>query len=158
MNGVAYKPRRFVKKVEESEVQRFINWVRRDFPYVIIYCDAIGEDLTDAGRIRMQSMRTIRVPDIIIDYPSRGYNGARFEHKKEGTVIYKKDGKTLRKQPYTHRFKNGTIKRGDHLQEQADSLTRLNKAGYYARFTVGLEELKKHFLWYMEVPEQQELF
>lgn len=156
MNGVGTS-RRFVRRTEESEQQRFINWVKRDFPHVIIYCDAMGEDLTDSGRLRVQSMRTIRVPDIIIDYPSRGYHGARFEHKKEGTVIYKKDGITLRKDPYTRRFKNGTIYRGDHLQEQADSLRRLNAAGYYSRFTIGLEQLKRHFLWYMEVPEQEEL-
>lgn len=158
MYGVAPQRRRFVKQVENSEIQRFINWVKRDFPNVIVYCDAIGEDLSDTARKRIQATRTIRVPDIIVDYPSRGYHGARFEHKKEGTAIYKKDGKTLRKQPYTRRFSNGTVYRGDHLEEQADSLRKLNDAGYYARFTIGLDELKRHFLWYIEAPEQIELF
>lgn len=156
----AYKRRpgaKFVRQIEGSEQQRFVTWVNRHFPDVIIYCDAMGEDLTDSGRMRIQKMRNIRVPDIIIDHASRGYHGARFEHKKEGTKIYCKDGVTLRKQPYTHRYRNGTIKRGDHLQEQADSLIRLNKKGFYSRFTVGLDELKRHFLWYMDIPEQLQL-
>ncbi len=148
---------RFVRKTEESEQKRFINWVRRYYPHIIIYCDAMGEDLTDSGRMRVYGMRNINVPDIIIDYPSRGYHGARFEHKKAGTKIYLKDGVTLRKQAYAHKFRNGTIKRGDHLQEQADSILRLNKAGYYSRFTIGLDHLKRHFLWYIEAPEQLKL-
>lgn len=156
----AYKRKpgaRYIRKTEESEQQRFVTWVKRYFPHVIIYCDAMGEDLTDSGRMRVHAMRNIRVPDIIIDYPSRGYHGARFEHKKEGTKVYCRDGVTLRKQPYKHTFRTGAIKTGDHLQEQADSLVKLNKAGYYARFTIGLEELKRHFLWYIEAPEQLQL-
>lgn len=153
---------KFLRKREETEQQQFVNWVKRKFPHVIIYTDfGAGLYLTDNERIRMVGMRSRDgMPDIYIDFPSRDYHGARFEFKKTGTPIYKKDGKTLRKDPYTRRFaRNGReyIKRGDHLQEQALTLKEYVKHGYFARFAVGLEHAKKLFCWYMEVPEPTEL-
>ena len=125
---------------------------------MVVFCDVIGEDLTDTGRMRAYSMRSRRgIPDVIIDFPSRGYHGARFEFKKTGTAIYKQDGVTLRKQSYRYRDRKGRMHTGDHLAEQAATLTELNKHGYFARFAVGLDNAKRLFNWYMEVPENAEL-
>lgn len=143
---------------EESEQQKFINWIRREFPHVIAFSDVIGEDLTDSGRKRAAAQRTRRgIPDVTILFPSRGYHGCCFEFKKEGTAIYKRDGKTLRKQSYSYRDKKGRIHTGDHLAEQAATLKELNDHGYFARFAVGLDKAKRMFNWYMEVPEPTEL-
>lgn len=153
---------KFMRRREETEQQQFVNWVKRDFPHVIIYTDfGAGLYLTDNERIRMVGMRSRDgLPDIYIDFPSRSYHGMRIEMKKSGTAIYKKDRKTLRKDPYTRRFnRNGKvfIKRGDHLQEQAVTLQEYNEHGYFARFAVGLDHAKKLFSWYMELPEPTEL-
>lgn len=149
------------KKREESEQQQFVNWVKKNFPHVIVFCDAMGEDLSDTGRQRVFAMRSrLGIPDIIIDYPSRGFHGMRLEMKRTGTAIYKRDGKTLRKATYTRRYiKHGKlfIKTGDHLQEQAMTLKEYNDRGYFARFAKGLEHAKQLFRWYMELPEPQEL-
>jgi hypothetical protein len=150
-------PYRHPRQVEGSEQQKFVNWVKREFPHVILFADCIGEDLTDTGRKRAQSMRTRRgIPDITILFPSRGCHGACFEFKKEGTRIYKRDGKTLRKQSYSYKDSQGRIHTGDHLAEQAATLKELRRHGYYARFVVGLEDAKAKFREYMGIPEPTE--
>jgi hypothetical protein len=145
------------KKHEESLQLRACNYVRREYPHVIFFCDfAAGLNLTDNQRKLMMQMRSIDgLPDFSMDYPSRGYHGLRLEFKKEGTVIYKKDG-SLRKQPYTRKYKkNGKIfiKRGDHLQEQEWCLKRYNELGYFARFSVGYDKFTQIIDWYMCKPK-----
>lgn len=150
------------RRDEENLQIKMCNWIRREFPNVIFISDfAAGLDLTNTQRVRMGSLRSDSgQPDISIDFPSRGYHGLRIELKKEGTVLYKKDG-TLRKQPYTRTYRrNGAnyIKRGDHLAEQAALLQKYNDQGYFARFAIGEEHFKKLVNWYMDRPEQTELF
>jgi hypothetical protein len=158
---------KFIRKREESEQQRFFTWFKRQFPGVTIFSDfGAGLYMSDNERIRMVGMRSRDgMPDIYIDEPQTHivngqeitYHGARFEFKKTGTAIYKKDGKTLRKQPYTRRFfrfGREIVQKGDHLQEQAMTLMDYNKKGYYARFVVGVEEAQRHANWYMNVPKQ----
>lgn len=121
---------------------------------------AAGMELTNNQRIKMMAMRSDDgQPDISIDFPSRGYHGLRIELKKEGTVIYKKDG-TLRKASYKRTYKkNGKlfIKTGDHIQEQVDALKKYNANGYLARFAIGYDNAIKLIDWYMERPLAQEL-
>lgn len=172
----AYKRRpgaKFVRKTEESEVQRFIRWFKGEFPGVIIYTDfAAGLPLTDNERIRMMAQRSEDgMPDVYIDHPMTHiidgkevhFHGARFEFKKTGTAIYLKDGMTLRKDKYKRIYKpsrkhpEGYIKTGDHLQEQHDTLVKYNKLGYYGRFIIGMQEGQRHARWFMKVPEQLSL-
>jgi hypothetical protein len=145
------------QKKEENIQLRISKYIKKTYPEVILIGDfAAGMDLTDNQRIRMMTMRSEDgQPDISIDYPSRGYHGLRIELKKEGTVLYKKDG-TLRSQKYTRRLKNGMIKRGDHLKDQAATLEKYNKLGYLGRFAIGYESAKKLVDWYM-CNEQAEL-
>lgn len=152
------KPRRFLKQKEENLQRRICKYLQTNYAHTIFFSDASGVKMSDTKRMSMHAMKSkdLRVPDIIIDFPSRGYHGARLEVKPEGTTIYKKDG-TLRKDTYVRRFKNGSIKRGDHLAEQADSLLRYNDAGYFARFVVGFDDAKKKIDWYME-NENTQLF
>jgi hypothetical protein len=158
-----FKPRRFKQHHEENLQVRACNYIRKNYPQVIFVSDyAAGLDLTDRQRILMMSMRSDDgQPDISIDFPSRGYHGLRVELKKEGVAIYKKDGKTLRKDPYTRRYvRNGKqfIKRGDHLAEQAAMLQKYCKQGYLGRFCVGFDKFCQLLDWYMEKPENQSLF
>lgn len=159
--GTAYQKRtgRFKKQKENNLQLRCARYMASHFPDVLFFCDASGVKMSDTQRIHMSAMRArdFRVPDMIILHPSRGYHGAMFELKPEGTAIYKKDG-SLRKQGYVRRFKNGAIKRGDHLQEQHDSLQRLNDDGYYARFAVGYDAFVKLVHYYLDRPIQTELF
>lgn len=158
MQGTAYKVKIYKKQTEEGLQRRCCNYISRTYPSIIYFADASGVKMSDTKRMSMVSMRSTgdRIPDLIIDHSSRGYFGARFEVKPEGTILYKKDG-TLRKQPYVRKFKNGTVKRGDHLAEQAATLHKYNDRGYFARFVVGFEDFKHKIDWYME-NEQTELF
>jgi hypothetical protein len=151
MPVTAYKPKVYKKKTETNLSKRCSTYMRNTYPHVIFFCDASGVNMSDTARIDMAAQRSKgdRTPDMIIDFPSRGFHGARFELKQEGTVIYKKDG-TLRKQPYVRRFRNGTVKRGDHLEEQAATLQKYNEAGYFSRFAVGFDKWKQMVDWYME--------
>jgi hypothetical protein len=150
-------PVRHHQKKEENIQIRISNYVKKHYPQVILIGDfAAGLDLTDSQRMRMMAMRSEDgQPDISIDYPSRGYHGLRLELKKEGTVLYKKDG-TLRAQKYKRRLKNGMIKTGDHLQDQAATLLKYRQLGYCAAFAIGFDDAKKKIDAYM-CNEQAEL-
>lgn len=124
------------------------------YPAAIVVCDyAAGLNLKDTDRMQMMKTRSEDgQPDVSVDYPSRGYHGLRLELKAEGVVIFKKDGK-LRAAPYTRKYKRGGklfIKRGDHLQEQAATLNKYNKLGYYANFSVGWLQTKRIIDWYFQ--------
>lgn len=164
------KPRRFKQHHEENLQVRICNYIRKNYPQVIFHSDyAAGLDLTDYQRQQMMAMRSDDgQPDISIDQAAdlkvngelRHFHGLRIELKKEGTVIYKRDG-TLRKDPYTRRYKrNGRlfIKRGDHLAEQAAMLQKYNRAGYLARFGVGYDKTIALIDWYLGKPENTSLF
>lgn len=165
----AYKRRpgaKFIRKTEESEQQRFVTWFKHSFPGVIIYTDfAAGLPLTDNERMRMTKMRSRDgMPDVYVDCPAshviKGkrvtFHGMRLEFKKTGTNVYRKDGQ-LRKDSYRRVYRNGYVKSGDHLQEQANTLLEYNSMGYFARFAQGLEHAKELAEWYMGVPKQLEL-
>lgn len=153
---------KYYRRDEENLQVKICNYIRRTYPNVVFVSDfAAGLNMTDGQRIKMIAMRSDDgQPDISIDYPSRGYHGLRIELKKDGTVIYNKDG-TLRKQTYTRKYKrNGRfyIKKGDHLAEQAALLQKYNDLGYLARFAVGFDNAIKLIDWYMERPQQETLF
>lgn len=154
------RPTYYKKKTEENLQVRVCNYLRKNHPDIIFCSDyAAGLKLTDWQRIQMMKMRSHDgQPDISIDHPSRGFFGLRIELKSEGTKIYKKDGVTLRKQPYVRRYKNGTVKRGDHLAEQAETLKKYNDIGYFARFGIGYNDTIKLIRWYLDLPEQTSLF
>ncbi|MBS4040368.1 MAG: hypothetical protein KGZ81_07175 [Flavobacteriales bacterium] len=140
-----FKPHK--KRTEENIQLRVSNYIRKNYPHVIFVSDyAAGLNLTNGQRMRMMAMRSHDgQPDIMIDAARHGYHGLRIELKKEGTVIYKRNGE-LRKQPYTRKYKSGGkifIKKGDHLADQAAMLERYNKEGYLARFAIGYENAIK---------------
>lgn len=80
----------------------------------------------------------IAAPKINV-YPSNDFslNGMFLELKKDGTVLYKKDG-TMRLNP--------------HHQEQAAILESLREQGYFAAFAVGFDEAKMLIDNYLKAP------
>lgn len=149
------------RQIEAGVTQRVVNYVRREYPQAIIITDAIGLDLTDKQRQQLMALRSEKgQPDVSIDYPSRGYHGLRIELKKEGEVIFKKDG-TLRKNSYTREYFKGRkrfVYRGDHNQEQYATLKKYEALGYCGRYAIGFDAAQRLIDWYFERPEQSELF
>jgi hypothetical protein len=151
------------KRHEDNLQLRCANYMRENYPDVIFFCDSgAGQNMSDTQRKLMMASRSDDgIPDFHIDYASRGYHGARFELKKEGTKVYKKDGITLRKQPYTRKYKRygkWFIKRGDHLAEQAATLKKYRRNGYCGMFVIGFEDFKKKADWYMDKKIELDLF
>lgn len=149
------------RRTEENDQVWLVKYVKENYPEAIIECDyAAGLNLTNSQRIKMIGMRSDRgMPDVRIYYPSRGYHGLMIELKKEGVKIYKRDGVTLRKAPYTNRYKrNGRIyiRRGDHNEEQAATLQKFEKLGYCARYAIGRDHAKELVDRYFD--KQQTMF
>lgn len=155
-------PRKYKQHQEQNIHVRVCNYIRRKYPDVIFCSDyAAGLELTSNQRILMMTLRSDDgQPDISIDHPAdrtvggvlQHFHGLRIELKKEGTAIYKRDGKTLRKSPYTRSYiRNGKrfIKTGDHLAEQAAMLQKYNRAGYLGRFCIGFDKATQLIDWYM---------
>jgi hypothetical protein len=147
-------PKRPVQREARIQV-RVANYIKRQYPDVIFFCDSgAGADLSDTKRKEMMASRSDDgMLDLIIDegvdheLPDgsiRHYNGLRIEIKDDGVKIYKKDGVTLRKQPYKRTYwvrGKRFIKAGDHLQDQADMIIKYRKKGYMACFGVGYDAI-----------------
>lgn len=66
-------------------------------------------------------------PDLFIAEPIGKYHGLYLEIKIESNSPYKKDG---------------TLKKDQHLEEQAEKIKRLRAKGYKAEFGIGFENCK----------------
>jgi hypothetical protein len=92
--------------------------------------------MTMPQAIKHKSLQAGRAfPDIFIFYPAGGYYGLALELKRES--------------PYR---KDGTLKRDEHLEEQALVLARLTRLGYRAYFAVGFDMAKQIIDTYMSAP------
>lgn len=69
-----------------------------------------------------------KIPDMIILKPNAEYHGLILELKSEDSSPYLKDG---------------SLSKGQHIQEQNQTLTTLLNIGYYAIFAVGFDNAKK---------------
>lgn len=81
---------------------------------------------------RLQSSRAY--PDLFIAEPRGGYAGLFIELKAEKTVLYKKDG---------------TLRKDEHVEEQAEMLEQLKRRGYAALFCVGYDHAQRAIDRYM---------
>ena len=159
---VVARPRpktKYRRREEESDQLWLIKYVKQNYPEAIVESDyAAGLDLTNTQRIKMMQLRSERgMPDVRIYFPSRGYHGLIIELKKEGTVIYKKDG-SLRKLGYVNKYKRygkWFIVRGDHNVDQENTLNKFRKLGYFADRAIGRSQAKNLVDWYFD--KQQRL-
>lgn len=137
-------------KKREMAVQRAITrYLMSEYPQVDFFNDwASGAYLTtgqNAARLSIQPKTGWS--DLFIPYPSRGYHGLFLELKKEGTTIYKKIGP-----------EKGQMVADQQIRAEAEFIERMNKLGYLARFAVGYDKATEIIDWYMERPENLEMF
>jgi hypothetical protein len=135
-NGPARLPRA-LSAGEELEHYKVIQFIKRNWPHVVVRTDMAGVRLSPGLRAKMAALQSHRgYPDIFIASAHHGYFGAYLEMKTE---------------PSKYLNKNGSYKASVH--HQADCMEILNSAGYFATFAapgdVGIEIAE----WYLDGPE-----
>lgn len=117
--------------------QQVADYIRLQYPNVIFHSDfGSGIKLTMGQAIKQKRLNGGRRswPDMFIaetvivernDGAYEGLSGLFVELKREGTRIYKKDGKLVS---------------DEHIREQFDMLEQLRRRGYAAEFACGFEE------------------
>lgn len=146
------------KKTEESVQKLICRYVRNNLQHVIFMSDyAAGIRLTQHQAMTRKSMQSeSKLPDLFFAHPATITDGNGIEHhycglflevKKEGTSIY-----------VTRGPRKGELVADPHIRGQAAVMKRLNKDGYFARFSVGYDQAVKIINWYFGIPENGQLF
>jgi len=125
-------------KREEGIQLAVCKYIKLQYPDIIFTCDlASGMKLTIGQSVKAAKMRSSRgLPDIMILEP-RGEGEFRYC----GLMIELKSEKAGNK--------NGTVKQTDHVREQQEILTQLEKKGYMAKFAIGFKEAKSIIDFYL---------
>ena len=102
-------------------------YIRAQYPKALFISDLSGTKLTLAQAMRNKKIQhgTFRCPDLCIFEPRGEFSGLFLELKSAN--------------PFT---KNGELKAGEHLAEQAHSLADLRMKGYKALFAWTFEVAK----------------
>ena len=145
-------------KKEETLHLRVCDYLRKNYPDVLFRTDfSSGMKMTPGQAAKHKKFQKSRAwPDLFITYPQfDGWemkegnlivnlrkNGMFLELKAEGTRLYKKDG---------------TLRKNKHIEEQAEMLRLLSRAGYRARFAVGYEDAIKQIHEYLGKPKQKKV-
>ena len=124
-------------KKEEQLSKAVSKYLKIQYPDVVFTCDASGVRLTMGQATALKAQRSVhKIPDMIILKPNAEYHGLILELKSEDSSPYLKDG---------------SLSKGQHIQEQNQTLTTLLNIGYYAVFAVGFENKKKIIDDYMNL-------
>lgn len=116
-------------KKEEQLSKSVSRYLKLQYPDVVFTCDSSGIRLTIGQATALKAQRsTHKIPDMIILKPNAEYHGLILELKSEDSSPYLKDG---------------SLSKGQHIQEQNQTLTALLNIGYYAVFAVGFDNAKK---------------
>lgn len=100
------------------------NHISKYWPEVVFLTDHSGIRLTKNQAIKIKKLKSGRgIPDLLVLHPSGGFHGLVMEIKTDTAPIYRKDG---------------TIRAGQHLFEQLETLTKLRRLGYAAYFVRGV--------------------
>lgn len=118
------------KRLHES----VCDYLKYQYPDTVFTSDASGLRLNMGQAIQIKKLRHPErgIPDLIILEPRGGYNGMLLELKVD--TPFKKDG---------------SLKKNDHLEDQADCLFKLTSKGYYAHFAIGFDDAKEQIDKYM---------
>ena len=120
---------------EENLHKQVCNYIKLQYPNVIFNTDLSGIKLTIGQAVKLKSLRSSRAfPDLFVYEPRACFKGFFAEFKRE--TPYKKDGK---------------LKAGEHLKEQAEMMLKLYERGYYGGFYWDFEQFKKAFDTYLKV-------
>ena len=128
---------------EDKIYPALIQYAKKHYPKVEVFANVIKDiRLKDMkfNQYQMMQMKATEkgvvdgMPDMLINYPSRGFNLLRIESKKAGETVFKR---------------NGELVKDEHIYNQACYLSRLTRIGNLAVFCVGLENHIKLLDWYM---------
>lgn len=124
-------------KKEEQLSKAVSRYLKLQYPDVVFTCDSSGIRLTIGQATALKAQRSVhKIPDMIILKPNGEYHGLILELKSEDSSPYLKDG---------------SLSKGQHIQEQNQTLTTLLNIGYYAVFAVGFDNAKKIIDDYMNL-------
>ena len=138
----------------ELELQAQVaDYIRLKYPSVIFHSDfGSGIKLTMGQAIRQKRLNGGRRswPDMFIAEPTCYENcgadiwthGLFIELKRQGTKIYRKDGRLVS---------------DAHIREQFDMLEQLRQRGYKAEFACGFDEAKEIIDGYLGGPAEEEV-
>ena len=116
-------------KKEEQLSKAVSRYLKLQYPDVVFTCDSSGIRLTIGQATALKAQRSVhKIPDMIILKPNGEYHGLILELKSEDSSPYLKDG---------------SLSKGQHIQEQNQTLTALLDIGYYAVFIVGFNQAKE---------------
>lgn len=112
-------------------------YIRAEYPTVIFTCEPSGLRVAPKQRGMLSRMRSgTKLPDLWILEPRGRYHGLILELK------------TIKGTPYR---KDGTLRRGEHIQGQAAVLQLLLEKGYMANFAVGEQDALTQIKNYMDL-------
>lgn len=116
--------------------EQVTRYLKAQYPHAIFRTDfAAGIKLTQGQAARHSKLQSGRsFPDIFIYEARKGYHGLGLELKREGTIIWKRDG---------------TLTANAHIREQMLLIGELAMRGYCAQMVAGFEAAKRaldHYL------------
>ena len=129
MKPKIYKAKTILKVQSEKDLQKMVcDYLKAQYPKVLFNSDMAGAmKLTIGQAVQISKLRSNKgYPDLAIYEPRGEYNGLFIELKKEGEVLYKKNGEAIT----------------EHVQEQINCINLLKAKGYYAIMCIGFDETK----------------
>lgn len=113
---------------ETDLYEQIAQYLNLKYPHVIYHFDLSGMwTPSHQARNLYGRLNSRAFPDFVIYQPRGAYAGLAIEIKKEGTVLYKKDG---------------TLRASEHVKEQNRMLARLRLASYSADFGIGFTQVR----------------
>ena len=111
---------------EEAIHMNLCHWLKTVHPDIIFFSDGSGLRLPMGLAVKAAKLKSCRgIPDLFICKPMKCYSGLFVEIKTDVEQVYTKSGK---------------LRKGGHIQEQADVLIELRNQGYAATFGFGLDD------------------
>ena len=143
-------------KKEELLHLNVCDYLRKNYPDVLFRTDfSSGMKMSPGQAAKHKKFQKSRAwPDLfiaesgVVEFKEDGLiahlrkNGMFLELKADGTKLYKKDG---------------TLRKNEHIEEQAEMLDKLNESGYYARFAVGYDQAIQIITDYLGKPKHKEV-
>lgn len=111
---------------ENQLMEQLAQWLNLTYPKLLYHFDLSGMFTSSHKARNLYGRLNARGwPDLLIYEARSGFVGLALELKRQGTVIYKK---------------NGSLRASVHLTEQQAMLDELSKRGWSAHFGVGFDE------------------
>lgn len=125
-----YKAKKPLTVQSEKELHSQVcQYLKVKYPKILFNSDMAGAmKLTIGQAVQISKLRSNKgFPDIAIYEPRGEYRGLFVELKKEGEVLYKRNGEAIT----------------EHVQEQINCINILKAKGYSAGFAIGYNEAVK---------------